>query len=71
MKVAVNLALSAVVAVLCLIPLWVYLLASHCLHPEGFWQHALVMGAGIYLLGGLQFMLFFVLIGIIVAIWDD
>lgn len=55
--------LSVCTFVLMFIPLWVYLLADYFLAPEGFLEKFLLLGAGVWLFGGLQ--LVFVLCGIV------
>jgi len=42
------------------IPVWLFILGKVFFNPEGFWQEIVFYGAGIYVLGGIQF---FMLIG--------
>jgi hypothetical protein len=51
------------------IPTYIFLVAKGALNPEGFWQTFIVLGVGLWLLGGLQFMLFVGAIVFIAYIW--
>ena len=42
-----------------LCPLWLYLIVQHFLSPTGFWQHLIVAGIGVWVLGGAQIFLLF------------
>lgn len=50
------------------IPTWVFLALKSMVAPVGFIQNAIVFGAGIYFLGGLQFILLAILIVALVLI---
>ncbi len=54
MEVLGKLTASALTLLLALTPFWLYLTAQHLLDPQGFWQRLLVVGVGVYFLGGLQ-----------------
>jgi hypothetical protein len=41
-------------AVVCFIPLWVYLAARWLLAPQGFWQEFFLLGVGMWILGTFQ-----------------
>ena len=43
--------------VVALIPTWFYILAKVLLAPQGFWQNFLLLGVGLFFLGGLQLVL--------------
>ncbi len=49
------------------IPVWVFILGRVMLQPEGFWQEIVFYGVGIYILGGIQFLM--LIFGTIFAIW--
>lgn len=53
------------------IPVWLYLTASSLLNPEGFWQKLVVMGVGLYVLGGIQFFLGIALLVWLWTVWTD
>ncbi len=46
-----------------LLPTWVYLLIQHIANPQGFWQHLVMVGLGLWVLGGIQFVLLLLWIG--------
>lgn len=53
------------------IPVWLYLIASNLLNPEGFWQNLVVLGIGLYVLGGFQILFGIGLLVWLWAIWTD
>ncbi len=55
---------------LCLIPTWIYLLARLVLDPHGFWQKLVVLGLGVWFLGGLQIILIVLFFFLLAAIWS-
>jgi hypothetical protein len=59
-----KLVLTLVGVLIAGIPTWLYLIMSSLLDPEGFWQKLVVMGLGLYVLGGIQFFL-----GIALLVW--
>lgn len=42
------------ISIACFLPILIWLGAYFLLNPQGFWQKAVVFGAGVWLLGGLQ-----------------
>ena len=56
-RVSIQIVFSVVGTVVALIPTGLYLLAKALLTPEGFWQNLLLLGVGIWALGGLQIIL--------------
>lgn len=53
------------------IPSWLYLLMSSALNPEGFWQNLVMVGVGLYVLGGFQFILLIGLFAWLWAVWTN
>ena len=62
---------SLVAFVVCFIPVWVYLLARLVFSPTGFWQNLVLFGLGIWILGGIQFLLFIGFIIWMFSIWGN
>lgn len=52
-------------------PTWIFLLVRNLLDPHGFWQKFLVLGVGVYFLGGLQIICLIVVIALTVVLWMD
>jgi hypothetical protein len=72
MEVLAKIVFSIVAIAIAGIPTWIYLLIRLCLEPSGFWQEIVVFGFGVWILGGLQFFLFIILLVVIFgAIWGD
>ena len=69
MKNIERLSLSVVAAIICLIPLWIFVAVKSLLHPTGFWQNLVTYGVGVYFLGGIQIILLIVFICAIAVIW--
>ncbi len=61
--------LTLVIAVLVLIPTWIFLLAKSLLNPEGFWQTLVTYGLGFYFLAGIQFIMLVVGFFLIGMVW--
>lgn len=61
-----RLLLTAVGIAVAGIPTWLYLIARNLLNPEGFWQNLVILGAGLYVLGGFQI---FFAIGLLFWLW--
>ena len=59
---------SLLVALVALIPTWVFLLVKHFTQPEGFWQNFVVYGLGVWFLGSLQLIMAIGGIGVICSI---
>ena len=53
------------------IPAWIWLLAHTLLEPDGFWQEIVVLGLGVWVLGGLQIIFLIVLLAWLIAVWSD
>jgi len=53
------------IALVSLIPLWLYLGARNLIDPQGFLAEFFVFGVGIWLLGGMQLVL--IVVGLIVG----
>jgi hypothetical protein len=68
MKILIKTSLSLLVLILCLIPTWIYLLADTLFEPNGFWQNLVLFGIGLYFLGALQLVLFFLFIVLLIGI---
>jgi len=66
-----NWILTIILLAMALIPTWLFLLIKNLLNPEGFWQQFVVYGFGLWLFGGLQFVLILAALGILVqVIWE-
>ena len=61
--------LSIIILAIGGIPTWMFLIAKHSLHPQGFWQNIAVYGLGFYFLCGLQFFFLIFAIILIVIVW--
>ncbi|MCK4358978.1 MAG: hypothetical protein KAW92_09590 [Candidatus Cloacimonetes bacterium] len=57
--------------VVCHIPVGLIVIFKYLLNPEGFWQKAVVYGAGIYIFGGIQIVLWIVLVAFLVIMWKE
>ena len=68
MNALFKLILSALSVAVCGIPTWLFLFIKSAVAPVGFLQNAIVYGAGIYLLGGLQFVGILILIYALILI---
>jgi len=51
-------------------PTWLYLLAKFVFRPSGFWENFTLAGAVLWFGGGLQLILFMVLIVVLFIIWS-
>ncbi len=60
---------SVIVTALCLIPFWLYLVVRWLLEPDGFLAEFLVLGLGVYVLGGIQFFLIILWFVFLLSIW--
>lgn len=60
-----NLIYTVLIALVCLVPVWLYLGARNVLDPQSFLGEFFVFGVGVWLLGGMQIIL--ALIGLIVG----
>lgn len=66
-----KVALSLLGVLVAGIPTILWLLARWMLSPEGFWQETVLLGIGLYVAGGLQLILFFVLCWWLYMVWTD
>ena len=66
-----RLLVTAVAVAIAGIPTWIYLLASSLLSPTGFWQRLVMMGLGLYFLGGVQIILGIILLIVLFKVWID
>ena len=64
-----NIIASLIVAVAAFVPTYIYLGARFWLSPEGFWREFILLGAGMWLLGILQFVLILVGSVLLILIW--
>jgi len=46
-----------ILLIACLSPTWIWLAATYIFSPIGFWQNFVMLGLGVYVLGGLQILL--------------
>lgn len=61
---------SVIATIFCGIPVLLYLLARWLLDPQGFFAEFLVLGLGVYVLGSIQFFLFFIWLYLLLIIWS-
>lgn len=66
-----KLVISVLIVALALTPFWIFLATKHLLDPQDFWQKFLVLGVGVYLLGGLQIICLCAAIAAIWACWTE
>lgn len=69
-----RLFLIVVATVLCFLPLELFLLLKHVLHPTGFWQNLVTYGLGLWVGGAIQLFLFIIWMVCIFTLtlgWDD
>ncbi len=66
-----GLVFAAFTLAIALIPLWTYLLVRNSLDPQTFWQKFLVLGVGVYLLGGLQIVFLIIWAVILANVFSD
>lgn len=55
----------------CLFPFWIYLAFQYTLSPQGFWQHFVLVGVAVWLLGGFQVILLIVWLAFMFKLWLD
>lgn len=60
--------LNVLLIVAALIPTWFYLFLRFVLNPQGFWQNFVLLGVGLYYLGGIQLIFLIVLAFLLYAI---
>jgi hypothetical protein len=65
MKVILALIATVFIWVLALIPTWIFLGVKSFANPEGFWQNIVLLGVGVWVLGGIQMV--FVIGGLAVS----
>ena len=70
MKIVIKILVSLIALAICLLPTWVFLFIKNALSPEGFWQKFVICGAGIWFLGGIQFMALIAVAFLIIVIID-
>ena len=71
MDTLIKIGVSLISVVVAGIPTWIWLLARTLLEPEGFWQEVVVLGLGVWVLGGLQiFALIFLVWWLFVVVWE-
>lgn len=63
--------LSALIAALSLTPFWIFLLVKNLLDQHGFWQKFLVLGVGVYFLGGLQIICLVGALALLFMLWTE
>jgi len=61
---------SITIFIITFIPTWFYLFVKNSLNPQGFWAELVVLGMGIYFLGGIQLLLFTAFIWCLLIIWE-
>lgn len=71
METLVKLLISFVSVLVAGIPTWVWLLTRTLLEPDGFWQELVVIGLGVWVLGGLQIFFLILLLFWLIAVWTD
>lgn len=71
MDTLIKSGITLVSLVVAAIPLWIWLAAHNMLEPNGFWQEIVVLGLGVWILGGLQIIFVFFLLVWLVALWGD
>jgi len=52
--------------VVTLIPTWLFLLIRYFTDPNGFWQNLVLVGLGMWFLGGIQIILMFFWVGVVI-----
>lgn len=62
---------TVITITVCLIPLWIYLLARLFFSPEGFWQEFVLFGLGLFLLGFIQLILLIFLVALLHWLWVE
>lgn len=71
MDTLIRLGLSLLSTVLCFLPLEIWLVLNNWIQPTGFWQKALLIGAGLWIGGAIQFVLVIVWIAALFFIWTE
>ncbi len=66
-----KLFLQIVSTVVAFLPTIIFFIVKAVVAPNGFWQSIVVYGLGFYVLGGIQFVLFIVWVGVSLTIWTD
>ncbi len=71
MDTLIKIGISLISVVVAGVPTWIWLLARTLLEPEGFWQEVVVLGLGVWVLGGLQILaLIFLIWWLVAVVWD-
>lgn len=63
--------ISLVLTTFALIPFWAWLGLKHALNPVGFWQNLILVGAGTWILGGVQAFLLLILVIVLYSFWTE
>ena len=66
MKVFLKFVFIMAFLVVTLIPTWLFLLIRHFTDPNGFWQNLVLVGLGMWFLGGIQIILMFFWVGVVI-----
>jgi hypothetical protein len=66
-----KIAVSIVVAIIVLIPTWIFLLAWWMLGPEDFWQSLAILTISIICLGSVQVWLLIIGFGFLITLWIE
>ena len=66
-----KLIFSFLTAIIALIPTLFLIAAYLLLSPEGFWQNFILLGAGVYVLGSVQFFLAIVWAVVLIFTWKS
>ena len=68
MKVFLKFVFIMAFLVVTLIPTWLFLLIRHFTDPNGFWQNLVLVGLGMWFLGGIQIILMFFWVGVVISL---
>ena len=68
MKVFLKFVFIMAFLVVTLIPTWLFLLIRHFTDPNGFWQNLVLVGLGMWFLGGIQIIFMFFWVGVVISL---
>ncbi|MDP3792843.1 MAG: hypothetical protein Q8Q89_03900 [bacterium] len=69
MRFIFSFLITVVIWAVALIPLWIFLGAKSLANPDGFWQNIVLFGLGLWVLGGIQVVLFIGGVAVTVVVW--
>lgn len=70
-RVVVQIVFSLLLTLFFFLPTEFYLLVKYAFAPTGFWQNLILLGVALWVLGGLQFIMFLAWAFFMFALWTS